>query len=196
MARRIVIIQGHPDRAGHHLCHALSDAYAEGARAGGHEVTRIETAELEFPLLRTKEDFESGSLPVDLQPAQDAIGKADHLVLIYPLWLGSMPALLKGFLEQVFRPGFAFDMQSSAQGAWTKRLRGKSARVIVTMGMPALIYRWYFGAHSLRSLERNILGFCGVKPITESLIGMVEVASLSKRRKWLANMTELGRSAT
>jgi putative NADPH-quinone reductase len=105
MARRIVIIQGHPDRARHHLCHALSDAYAEGAHAGGHEVTRIETAELEFPLLRTKEDFETGSLPAYLQPAQDAIDEADHLVLVYPLWLGSMPALLKGFLEQVFRPG-------------------------------------------------------------------------------------------
>lgn len=193
MARRIVIIQGHPDRSGNHLCHALGNAYAAGAEARGHEVEQIEVAKLDFPLLHTKEEFESEVVPQSLAVAQAAIGRADHLVLIYPLWLGSMPALVKGFLEQVFRPGFAFSIENTS-GAWTKLLAGKSARIVVTMGMPAFVYRWFFGAHSLKSLERNILGFCGIKPIRESLFGMVEAADARQREKWLAAMADFGRA--
>ena len=191
MARRIVIIQGHPDPAGKHLCHALADAYAQGAEEAGHEVQRTNIAELEFSWLRTREAFESAPSPPVLQPCQEAIGRADHLVMVYPLWLGTMPALMKAFLEQVFRPGFAFKMAEPGK-MWTKRLKGKAARIIVTMGMPALVYRWYFGAHSLKSLERNILGFSGIGPIKENLFGMVEGVSHATRQQWLRKMRSLG----
>jgi putative NADPH-quinone reductase len=106
--QRIVLIQGHPDPLIRHLGHALADAYAQGAQAGGHEVRQIDVARLDFPLLRTQQDWTSGNLPTTLQAAQNDIGWAQHLVLFFPLWLGDMPALLKGFLEQVARPGFAF----------------------------------------------------------------------------------------
>jgi putative NADPH-quinone reductase len=188
----VAIIQGHPDPAGGHLCHALADAYATGAQAAGHTITRIDVAALEFPWLRTKEAFDSGALPTALVPGQQAISQADHLLVVYPLWLGTMPALLKAFFEQVFRPGFAFTL---GEKAWTRRLKGKSARIVVTMGMPVLIYRWYFGAHGLKSLERSILGFCGIGPIRESLFGMIETASVAKRDKWLAGMRSLGEAA-
>ena len=188
MARRISIIQGHPDPSGGRLCHALADAYAGGAEEAGHEVRRVEVARLEFPLLRTQAEFEAGAAPPEVQIAQEAIRWAEHLVIVYPLWLGTMPALLKGFLEQAFRPGFAFD--PGAKGLRDKRLKGRSARIVVTMGMPALVYRWYFGAHGLKSLERNILGFCGIRPIRESLFGMV------KRKRWLATMRTHGRRAS
>jgi putative NADPH-quinone reductase len=190
--RRVVVIQGHPDPARKHFCHALADAYADGARESGHEVRRIEIAQLDFPLLRTKEDFEGGTTPPSLRSCQADLGWADHLVLIYPLWLGSMPALLKAFLEQVFRPGFAFEGEAAA-GRWRKRLRGKSARIVVTMGMPTLVYRWYFRAHSLKSLERNILGFCGIGPIRETLIGMVETIGQRRRSAHLSKIRDLGR---
>lgn len=196
MARRIAIIQGHPDPAGRHFCHALADAYANGAGAAGHQVARIEIAQLGFPFLRNKEEFESGSLPSSLQPAQDAIANADHLVIIYPLWLGAMPAFLKAFLEQTFRPRFAFEFTDPERWKWRKLLEGKSARVIVTMGMPAFVYRWYFGAHGLKALKRNILGFCGIAPVKESLVGMVDAMDGAKRGKWLAHMTGLGRAAS
>ena len=89
---RLAIIQGHPDSSARRLCHALADAYAEGATA--HDVARIEVARLDFPWLRTKEDFENGALPPVLIPAQQAIGAADHLLIVYPLWQGTMPAVL------------------------------------------------------------------------------------------------------
>jgi putative NADPH-quinone reductase len=60
------------------------------------------------------------------------------------------------------------------------------------MGMPVLFYRWYFGAHGLKSLERSILGFCGIRPIRESLFGMIDAASAAKRAGWLETMRRLG----
>jgi putative NADPH-quinone reductase len=186
----VAIIQGHPDPAGGHYGHALADAYAQGAAAAGHELKRIEVARLDFPVLRTQAEFEQAVPVADIRNAQETILWADHLVILYPLWLGTMPALLKAFLEQVLRPGFAFDASTRLP---RKLLKGRSARIVVTMGVPALVYRWYFGAHGLRNLERNILGFCGIRPIRASLIGMVDAGGTARRAKWLARLSALGR---
>jgi putative NADPH-quinone reductase len=193
MSRRIVLIQGHPDPEPHHLCRALADAYAEGARAAGHRVVAIDVAALAFPLLRTQHAFEDEPVPESLRPAQQAIHDAQHLVLVFPLWLGTMPALLKGFLEQVARPGFAF--ARGARGLPVPLLKGRSARLVVTMGMPALVYRWWFHAHGVRGLERSVLRFAGIKPVRETLIGMVAEASAARRQRWLDRMRRLGAAA-
>ena len=189
---KIAIVQGHPDPAGGHFCHALAAAYADGARGAGHEVAIIEVARLDFRWLRSLHEFEHESVPDALRPAQDRIGWAEHLVFIYPLWLGTMPALLKGFLEQVYRPGFAFEARPGQR--WARGLRGRSARIVVTMGMPAFVYRWYFGAHSLKSLERNVLRFVGIKPVRTTVIGSVE-SSAAKRAQWLEKMRAYGAAA-
>jgi putative NADPH-quinone reductase len=192
--RHIVIIQGHPDPRGGHFGHALADAYLHAALGAGHHVEMIDVGRLDFPLLRTKEEFETGPVPPAIQDAQAMIDQADHLVIFFPLWLGEAPAILKGFFEQVFRPSFVTagsDLQTLARGKRT-RLRGKSARLVVTMGMPAFIYRWWFGAHGLRTLKRNVLGFCGVGPIAESVIGMVEHPAPQRRAQWLERMAALG----
>ncbi len=192
MSDRIAVIQAHPDPAGGHLCHALARAYADGAREAGREVRFIDVAQLDFPLLRSQKDWKEGEVPASLRPAQDTIRWADHLVFVFPLWLGDMPALLKGFLEQIARPGFAFDyVEGNPLGK--KLLTGRSARIIVTMGMPAAVYRWIFRAHSLRSLERNILGFVGIAPIHETLVGGVDGLGEAGVRRWLDEMQELGK---
>ncbi len=190
MPQNITIIQGHPDPGGGRLCHALADAYAEGAARAGHAVRSIDVAQLDFPLLRSRQDFETGEPPPSIREAQDLIRQADHLLICYPLWHGTMPALLKGFIEQVFRPGFALEY---AEGKWpVKLLAGRSARIVVTMGMPVLAYRWFFLAHSLKSFERNVLRFSGISPVRESLFGMVDAAGDAKRQKWFARMHKLG----
>ena len=191
MAKHIVIIQGHPDAQVRHYGHALADEYAKGAQDGDHEVRRIEVAHLDFPLLKTKEDFEKGVPPDAIRQAQETIKWADHLVIIYPLWLGSMPALLKAFFEQVFRPGFAFEYQASGKMA-RKLLTGRSARIVVSMGMPALIYRWFFLAHSVKNLQRNILGSCGIRPIRSTLIGSIEGLTDRQRADGLDVLRDLG----
>ena len=193
-SQRIVLIQGHPDAGSRHLGHALEDAYEQGAVAGGHEVRHISVAQLDFPLLRSQQAWEAGTLPPSLTQAQADMAWAQHIVLFFPLWLGDMPALLKGFLEQVARPGFAFKPEGENPFA-QKGLTGRSARVVVTMGMPALLYRWYFRAHSVKSLERNILGFVGISPVNETLIGMVDKLGEVGVQKWEDKLRKLGADA-
>jgi putative NADPH-quinone reductase len=157
-------------------------------------VRTIEIASLDFPLLRSQEEWERGELPKALQDPQAAIAWADHIVLCFPLWLGDMPALMKGFLEQVARPGFAFK-RDAGNPFGRKGLTGRSARVIVTMGMPAFVYRFFFAAHSVKSLERNILGFVGIAPVRETLIGNVDGLDDAARADWFAKLAALGRRA-
>lgn len=190
MTRRITIIQGHPDPAGNHLLNAMADAYAEEARSAGHEVRRIEVAQLDFPLLRTQAEFETGELPAALMPARDDMRWAEHWLFLFPLWHGTMPASFKGFLEQIFRPGFA--MAYREKGFPKRLLAGRSARIVVTMGMPALLYRWYFGAFGVRGFERSMLGFAGIRPIRESFYGLT-FADQKKRARWIEDMRRCAR---
>jgi len=189
MAKRIAIIQGHPDPAGHHLLHAMADAYAEAATAAGHQVRRIEVGKLEFSLLRTQVDFETGALPPALGQPREDMRWSEHWVFLFPLWHGTMPAQFKGFLEHIFRPGFA--MEYRKEGFPRRLLAGHSARIVVTMGMPVLIYRWYFGAYGLRAFERSMWSFAGIKPIRESLYGLT-FADEKKRDRWIEDMRKHG----
>jgi len=195
MSKRILILQGHPDALAPHLCHALAQAYRDGAEQEGHSVRMVDVAALDFPLLRTQAEWEHGELPASLLPAQQDIAWCEHMVFFFPLWLGDMPALLKGFLEQVARPGFAFKKEGGNPFG-KKGLTGRSARVVVTMGMPALLYRFFFRAHSVRSLERNILGFVGIAPVNETLVGMVDKLGEAGVTKWQGKMRALGRAAS
>jgi len=168
----------------------MAEAYAEGASAAGHEVRRIEVARLAFSLLRTQVDFETGPMPAALAQPREDMRWAEHWVFLFPLWHGTMPALLKGFLEHIFRPGFAMEY---GKGGFPKRLlAGRSARIVVTMGMPVLFYRWYFGAYGVRGFERSMLSFAGIKPIRESLYGRT-FADEKKRARWIEDMRKHGK---
>lgn len=191
MTRRIAIIQGHPDTTARHFCHALAEAYLKGAQSSGFEVRLIDVAAMDFTLLRSKADFESGVPAPSILQAQDAIRWADHLAVFFPLWLGGMPALLKAFFEQTFRPDFAFEYGEAGQ-VTHKHLTEKSARIIVTMGMPAWIYRWFYCAHGVKALERNILAFCGISPVKTSLIGSIENLTEAQRLEWLNSAQQCG----
>jgi putative NADPH-quinone reductase len=153
-------------------------------------VRRIEVAKLDFPLLRTQLDFETGDLPTTLIQARDDMRWAEHWVFLFPLWHGTMPARLKGFLEHIFRPGFA--MEYSEKGFPKRLLAGRSARIVVTMGMPVMFYRWYFGAFGVRGFERSILSFAGIKPIRKSLYGLA-FADDKKRARWIEDVRRHGK---
>ena len=191
MARHILIIDAHPDSSANQFVHALADAYAKGAESAGHEARIIRLAELDFPLLRSERDWHRAAPPA-IAEAQAAILWAQHIAIFYPLWLGDMPALLKAFLEQVMRPGFAFDQQANPMKAGL--LGGRSARIVVTMGMPALVYRLFFGAHSLRSFKWNVLRFVGIRPVKATVIGGIE-SDTGRRRRQLQAIRALGSKA-
>jgi putative NADPH-quinone reductase len=108
---------------------ALPMPNADGAATAGHPVMRIEPAQIDFPMLRSQQDFEVGQLPSMLVPARDVIVSARHLVIIFPLWHGTMSGLLKAFLEQVMRPGIAMEYR-------TQELSSRSSRGAFDTGRP------------------------------------------------------------
>ncbi|WP_256754765.1 NAD(P)H-dependent oxidoreductase [Mesorhizobium sp. Mes31] len=195
MPRRILIVVGHPDPSPDRLCRGLAKAYGEGAEKAGHAVRRVDLATLDFPMLRTIQAFEHGSVPDELKDAAEAIVWAEHIVFVFPLWLGTMPAMLKAFLEQVMRPGTAFAYPDKGGGFTKTLLRGRSARVVVTMGMPSVLYRLWFLGHGLAGMRRSILHFVGISPVRETLFGMVAAASDATRAKWIRQMRGLGERA-
>lgn len=184
--RRILVIDAHPDPEPHHFVHALAQAYIEGAHA--HETRLLKLAELDFPILRSPEEWRRGP-PTAIGAALADIAWAEHLVFFYPLWLGDMPALLKAFLEQVMRPGYA--LQYVDRGFPLKLLKGRSARIVVTMGMPRLWYSAVYRSHSLKMFKRNILAFVGIGPVACTVIGSVE-SSERRRHHWLGRMKAFG----
>jgi len=175
MAKRILVINGHPDSRPERFCAALASAYQGAAAKAGFETRRIDLGALSFPLLTRNEDFASASDNADIVRSQNDIRWADHLVFVFPLWLGAAPALLKGFLEVVARGGFGFNAAAGPEGAH-RGLTGKSARLIVTMGMPATAFRLLFGAFGVRAFERGILRLAGAWPVRKTYCGAVELS--------------------
>src|SRR5579875_3191783 len=160
----IAVLVGNPRKGTY--CAALAEAYAQGARQAGHTVDVINLADLYFdPILH--EGFDKlQPLEPGLRAAHDAVLAARHLVIIFPLWLGGMPALLSGFLERVFQGEF---LETKAAGKFRFLLKGKSARVITTMGMPGFLYKLWFGSHGLKVLKQSILHWSGVWPVRTSI---------------------------
>ncbi len=193
MGRRILILDGHPDPDPDRYCHALASSYAQGAAGIGHVVHRTNLSDLDFPLLLSGRDWEEGPTPAPILALQAQIAWAEHIVIVYPLWLGEMPARLKGLLDQALRPAFTFAGEPVAPGNGT--LKGRSARIIITMRMPAIAYRWLYFAHSVRSLKRNVLGLVGIDPVRDTIIGAVETRSAASRKRCLEQIRRMGASA-
>ena len=189
--KKILIINGHPDKES--LCHALTDAYLKGAQSNSQiEVRRIDLIDLKFdPILRYgyRVPYE---LEPDLKQAQQDILWADHLVWVYPLWWGTFPALLKGFLDRVFLPGFAFKYHKN-DPFWDKLLKGRTARVIVTMDTPGLFYRIMYSSAGHKIMNRQVLGFSGVK-VKFTTFSPIRNSKPEQHQKWLAKVEQLGKA--
>lgn len=186
----IAVILGHPDSGS--FCGAIARAYAAGARAAGATVREVNLGELAFDPVLRHGYAEIQQLEPDLVSAQETIRWADVLVFAYPNWWGSMPALLKGFVDRVLLPGFAFRYRANSP-LWDRLLAGRRGRLLVTMDTPAWYYRLVFRQPGHQMMRRTILGFCGVKPVRRSTFGPIRGSNAPKRQKWLTAAETLGR---
>lgn len=120
------------------------------------------------------------------------------MVVIHPIWNGGAPARLRAVMEQTFWPGFTFPDAKPGQplgftAAFTEgmALKGKTARVITTMQMPGLLYRWLFRPHQ----EASALRLGGARPVRETPVGLVESPNGARRQRWPTEMAQLGSAA-
>ena len=189
MKKKILVFLGHPQSKSY--CAALAQAYTDGARAAGAEVRQVNLAELAFNPVGSG----SHAQPLELEPAlrqvQTDIQWAEHLVFVYPILWGTIPALLKGFIERVFTPGFAMNFRKDSP-LWDKLLKGRSARLIVTLNTPPLLYRLLFRRAGHITMKRSILEFCGITPVRITDIGPMKNASADRREKWIRQVHALG----
>jgi len=188
--KKILIINGHPDKKS--LCFALAESYKKGADTNGTECQLVHLIDLKFNPILTYGYRVVSELEPDLLKMQKDILEADHLVVVYPNWWGTYPALLKGFIDRVFLPKFAFKyLEKSPFPA--KLLKGKTARIIVTMDTPKWYYRLINRSPGHNSMKKAILEFSGIKPVTISSFAIVKSSNDLKRKKWLDEAEELGK---
>ena len=191
MSKNIVVILGHPDSLSY--CGALATAYAQAAQEAGCNVKLFKLGEITFDQTlhhgyNKRQELESGLVEI-----QQAITWANHLVFVYPIWWGAMPALLKGFFDRVFLPGYAFKYRDKSQ-LWDKLLAGRSAHVIVTMDTPPWYFRLIYKMPGHHQIKKTILEFCGVKPVKITSLGPVRFASSAQRDKWLQQVKQYAKS--
>jgi putative NADPH-quinone reductase/1,4-dihydroxy-2-naphthoate octaprenyltransferase len=187
----VLVILGHPRTDS--LCGALADAYGKGATEAGAEVRRLDLATLDFdPDVHTPSPNQQ-AFEADLLAARDLIRWAEHLVFVCPTWWGTMPALLKGFLDRVMTPDFAFRTCEGGTG-YQGLLGGRSAQLITTMDTPPLIHRLVYRQPGRNAMARATLGFCGVRPVRSLVCGPVKDASQEQRQHWLEQARRQGRS--
>ena len=181
-ALNVLIILGHPRQES--LCAALADAFREGAERAGARVEQLKVGELNFDPDVTVPDIRAQPLEDDIRRAQQRVAWADHLVFVYPTWWGTMPARLKGFLDRVLTPGFAFRRGLGGYGL-VPLLKGKSAELLTTMDTPSWVYRWFFKAPGNNAMRHATLGFCGIEVLASASFGPVESSTAQERTAWL-----------
>ena len=193
MKKKILIINGHPDKESY--CFALADAYKKGVLNSDAELKEININELDFNPNLQYGYRKRTILEPDLLETQEKIKWANHLVWIYPVWWGSYPAILKGFIDRVFLPGFAFEKRENSVW-WDKLLTGKTARVISTLDQPAWYYKWINKQPSHSSIKKLTLNFVGIKKVKFTTIGSLRLSKESYRKKWLQKVEKMGIKAS
>lgn len=189
----VLVILGHPRPDS--LCGALAAAYREGADEADVDVRALDLADLEFQQNVETECPSDQELEPDLVHARRQIQWADHLVFVYPNWWGTMPALLKGFFDRTFTPGFAFSFYDDGEGAGHEELLdGRTAELILTMDVPGWVYKWIQRRPGVNAIERCTLGFAGIRTTRVTPLGPVRDSTAAQRKRWLEEAHRLGRS--
>lgn len=194
--KKIVVLLGHPNQnSSEILSGELATIYEAAAKKAGHEVKRFNLADLKFDPILHRGYKAIQELEPDLKAVQEAIIWCDHFVVFYPNWWCTMPALLKGFFDRAWLPGFAFNMRKTKQGTpatgWRKRLKGKTSRVFVLSGShPWLI--WFFFGDYTNEIKMGILWFAGFK-VKVKRFGPTDQAPEWMKNGWRRHTMRLGR---
>ena len=190
MQKKILIILGHTDKETY--SGAMADHYQAGAEEAGHEVVRVNIGDLEFDPILHKGYKEIQQLEPDLIKLQETFTWADHVVIVYPNWWCTMPAILKGLFDRIWIPGFAFNFDKKTKKV-IQRLKAKTARVIIVAGSHSPFKTWWMFGDYTNEIQHGVLGFAGLETAV-SAFGPCERVTDETRSKWLKKIELLGRT--
>ncbi|MDC8914142.1 NAD(P)H-dependent oxidoreductase [Metamycoplasma hyosynoviae] len=154
--KKIYIIMSHPTVDSFNG--KLAEAYRKKLETLNYEVRQTNLIDLKFDLNLRK----TSKLEPDLIKAQEDIKWADEIIFFYPLWWGNFPALLKGFIDRVFIPGFSHKYHKN-NPLWDKLLKGKTARIFRTCDAPNWFISLLYKNSDLNSLKNGVCWFTGIK---------------------------------
>jgi NAD(P)H dehydrogenase (quinone) len=189
--KKILIINGHPKR--NSFCQSLADAYQRGSKLGGHEFEVLHLRDLEFNLNLSDGYSLKTELEPDLIKAQQLITWANHVVIIHPVWWGSVPALLKGFFDRTLTSGFAFKHRENSH-LWDKLLSGKTGHLIYTGDTPTWVYKLFYKTPSIHQVKKITLEYCGIKSVKVTAIAPVRKSTQKFREQWLSKIEETAKN--
>lgn len=188
--KKILVICGHPDK--NSLNYTLAQTYVQTAKAN-FDVEFLHLRSLEFNMNLEHGYNQRTELEPDLIHAQKLIEKAEHIVWFYPTWWGSYPAVMKGFIDRVFLPGFAFNYKKDSPW-WDKLLQGKTCRIVTSMHTPYWYYKLFFKAPSIRSLKQVTMQFCGVKRVRTTVFTSTQNKKKLDKSHWIQKVATLGKN--
>lgn len=189
--KKIVIVCGHPDADS--FTGSLLDRYHAAAEDAGHEVKRFNLGELQFDPILHKGYKEIQHLEPDLEMLQNAITECDHLVIGYPNWWCTMPALLKGLFDRIWLPGFAFNFNKQTKKI-EQHLAGRTSRVFVLSGSHSPFKTWWQFGDYTNEIQYGILQFAGIKT-NVTTYGPCQHVDDTCREKWMKEVESLAKRA-
>jgi putative NADPH-quinone reductase len=190
---KTLIIYNHPHEGS--FCSAIRDAVESGLDAGGHEFKVIDLDKDGFdPVMREKDlsafvqasrnpEKEIEGLDPLIQVYVNKMRWAERIVMIFPIWWMTMPAMTKGFIDKVIFPGLVYKMEGGKLVSQLSRL--KQVVVITTMNTPAAIYESTFGNSIEGSLIKGTFNQIGIHDIRWISLNMVKHVGDEKRWLWL-----------
>ncbi|WP_462168898.1 NAD(P)H-dependent oxidoreductase [Pseudoalteromonas lipolytica] len=186
--KRILVINANPKLTS--LCKSLAEQYAAVA-IKKHDVKHVNIGDLNFEINLA----ESYDKVIDLEPClanlQEKILWSEHIVIVSPVWWGTMPAKFKGAIDRVFLPGFSFKYVEG-KSIPKKLLKGRTSELLITLDTPAFWYKYIQGNVIYKNFKHCILDFSGIKNKTTTYFGPVINSSSNKRKVWLEKAARLG----
>lgn len=182
MSRNILVVNGHPDPRPERFCAALCDAYAAGAQSRGCATRRLDVGALNLAALAADDD--GADTYESVEQAFRLVRAADRLAIFYPLWADGPPVELRQMFDYVARLEAHLHPQAPRGAA-------KAARVVVTTGLPAFLYRGKLSEAAAID-GKGPLSLSGVAAAQPTFIGSVEAISCGQRMRWLEQMRDFG----
>jgi len=189
---KICVILAHPDTESFNA--AIAGAAVEALKANGHEVVFHDLYREKFdPLLYQNEFTQEAALPEDIRLHCDHIAAADGIVIIHPNWWGQPPAILKGWVDRVIRPGVAycFDEGDSGEGVPRGLLKAHTAVILNTSNTSAEREENVFGDPLERIWKNCIFDLCGVKTFYRKMFRTIVNSTAQQREQWLRETAQI-----
>ena len=188
---RVLTILAHPHPGSFN--HAIAEAAVAALEASGHEVVFHDLyAEGFDPLLSSEEIPKGAQIDEALARHCRDLGEAEGIIVVHPNWWGMPPAILKGWVDRVVRPGVAYEFLEgdSGEGVPSGLLRARKALVFNTTNTGAKREQEAFG-DPLQTLWKNcIFGLCGVEDFRRKSYGVVVTSTEAERRAWLDDVRQ------